>query len=211
MKLLLLFSLVFLLAVSFVGAQETAICPFPKMDTKVPKTNNPQAEPKETCVQVTENNFPTVPDAIKNAKLKRVDGTIFSISEYKGRPLLIHLWASWNGPALAELPALIKLQRQYKSSGLTVVGVNLGDLDGRAEDSETIKQIVKRHKVTYDLVGEVDYDVMNKAIIDLTKLSSVPQTLLIDRQGKFRAILIGGGKKVDKVRKQTVKNLMREK
>lgn len=59
--------------------------------------------------------------------LKTVDGKTVSLSDYKGKAVLLNFWATWCGPCKLEIPWLIDLQKQYAAQGFTVLGISEDD------------------------------------------------------------------------------------
>ncbi len=59
-------------------------------------------------------------------------GATVSLQQYRGRIVLMNLWASWCPPCRAEMPDLQRLSQQYAAAGLVVVGVNEGESPERA-------------------------------------------------------------------------------
>src|SRR5688572_28840626 len=55
--------------------------------------------------------------------LKDIRGRNIRLSHYRGKVVLINFWATWCPPCRAEMPDLIRLQREYRSRGLQVIGV----------------------------------------------------------------------------------------
>ncbi|GAC1635071.1 MAG: hypothetical protein NVS9B10_31180 [Nevskia sp.] len=58
-----------------------------------------------------------------------VDGKVHAVDEYRGKLLVINFWATWCGPCLHEIPALIKLQGDYGAKGFQLVGPAVDDPD----------------------------------------------------------------------------------
>src|SRR2546423_436856 len=55
--------------------------------------------------------------------LKDLRGRRVRLDDYKGKVILINFWATWCAPCQAEMPELVKLQKQYQARGLQIVGV----------------------------------------------------------------------------------------
>jgi thiol-disulfide isomerase/thioredoxin len=62
-------------------------------------------------------------------QLKGLDGQAHSLDEWKGKLLVVNFWATWCTPCLHEIPALVKLQKQYAARGLQIVGPAVDDPD----------------------------------------------------------------------------------
>src|SRR5688572_32793535 len=55
--------------------------------------------------------------------LKDIQGRYIRLSDYRGKVVLVNFWATWCPPCRKEIPDLVKLQRDYGSRGLQVIGV----------------------------------------------------------------------------------------
>lgn len=62
-------------------------------------------------------------------QLKGLDGQVHKLDEWHGKLLVLNFWATWCTPCLHEIPALVKLQKQYAARGLQVVGPAVDDPD----------------------------------------------------------------------------------
>jgi thiol-disulfide isomerase/thioredoxin len=56
-----------------------------------------------------------------------------SLEQFKGKVILLDLWATWCGPCRMEIPGFIKLQEKYRDKGLEIVGVSLDPVDSRGQ------------------------------------------------------------------------------
>src|SRR5262245_42648135 len=73
-------------------------------------------------------------------ELKDVEGRALRLSDYKGKVVLLNFWATWCAPCRAEMPDLVKWQREYKSQGLQVIGITYPP-EEVAEVREFIKSV----------------------------------------------------------------------
>jgi thiol-disulfide isomerase/thioredoxin len=114
-------------------------------------------------------------------ELKDVEGRALRLSDYKGRVVLLNFWATWCAPCRAEMPDLVKWQREYKGKGLQVIGVTYPP----AELAE-VREFIKSIKVNYPVaLGEEQ----TKALFD--KGETLPVTVVIDKKGMVREVIQG--------------------
>lgn len=133
------------------------------------------------------NDYPPAPTALMQANLTKTDGNSFKLSDYRGKVLLVNVWATWCGPCRQEVPELIQLQSKYKEKGFEVIGLNLDE----EETPEMIKDFGKELEVNYELVrGNSE---LFKEFYQISKRDAIPQSFLIDREGKLLGVFVGGG------------------
>jgi thiol-disulfide isomerase/thioredoxin len=110
------------------------------------------------------------------------DGESLSLEKFRGRVVVLNLWATWCSPCLEEMPTLDRLQQQLKPLGVVVVALSL-DRGGP-----------KAVREYYDENGienlDVYVDPSMKAQSDLNVIG-LPTTILIDREGNERGRLVG--------------------
>ena len=116
----------------------------------------------------------TVPAEISLADM---NGVQRNLSEWKGKVMAINFWATWCPPCREEIPAFIRLQKQYSGDGLQFIGIAL-------EQAEEIRGFIKEFNVNYpSLVGGDD---VIKAAQQLgNDIGALPYTVIIDRSGKI--------------------------
>jgi cytochrome c biogenesis protein CcmG, thiol:disulfide interchange protein DsbE len=103
-----------------------------------------------------------------------------SLTDYRGRWVLVNFWASWCLPCREEAPALESFQGRHGGPGFTVLGIDSRDLsgDGRA--------FVRRFGLSYPQLRDGD-----GATAHDFGTTGVPENYLIDPQGKVRALVRG--------------------
>lgn len=150
------------------------------------------------------SEFPAAPAAVMQAEIKDVDGKTFKLEDKKGKPFLINLWATWCGPCRAEMPTLVALQDEFGSKGFEVIGL---DADAN-ETPEQIKEFAKTMKLNYQL-GYAEPKLMNE-FLKISKSGGIPQSFLIDREGKLRGVFFGVNAKVVNELKDSVAKIVNE-
>jgi thiol-disulfide isomerase/thioredoxin len=146
-------------------------------------------------------NYPTAPDAVLQTENKDLDGNPLRIGDYKGKVVLVNLWATWCGPCRGEMPHFIEMQDKYRDQGFEVIGLDVDE-----ESVEEINAFAKQMKLNYKL-GYADQKLVS-AFIKITKLQGIPQTLLINREGQLIGVFSGGGQKVITQMKEAVDKAM---
>ena len=108
--------------------------------------------------------------------LKDLRGRTVRLSNYKGNVVLLNFWATWCPPCRAEMPDLVKWQREFRSKGLRVIGITYPP----AEVAE-VRRFVRSIHFNYPvLLGSKD----TKALFDSSE--TLPVTIVIDREGHVR-------------------------
>ena len=109
------------------------------------------------------------------------DGNPVSLSDYRGRYVLVDFWASWCAPCRAENPNLVKAYETYKNKGLEVLGVSLDSKSGRDAWLKAIETDGLPWVQVSDLNG------WSNAVAVQYGVRAVPQNYLIDPDGKIVA------------------------
>lgn len=106
--------------------------------------------------------------------LTSFDGQTFTLSELKGRPVVVNFWASWCIPCRDEAPALQRAWEKYQDQGVLILGVDYVDTDPDA------KRFIAEFQQTYPNGADV-----GTKISQAYKISGVPETYFIGKDGKL--------------------------
>jgi thiol-disulfide isomerase/thioredoxin len=101
------------------------------------------------------------------------------LSGYRGKPVVLHFWATWCGPCVRELPLITDLTAS-KSDALTVIAVNCQEPERVAES------FLAKQKLSLNLALDT-----GGTISALYNINAIPQTFMIDRDGVIRSIQVG--------------------
>jgi peroxiredoxin len=113
-------------------------------------------------------------------------GKPVSLSDYRGKYVLVDFWASWCGPCRAESPAIAKVYQQYKSRKFDVLGVSLDKPDSRAKWLKAIADDHLPWTQVSDLRG------FDNQVARLYGVRGIPQNYLIGPDGRIVAINLKG-------------------
>ncbi len=154
------------------------------------------------------SQYPPLASSLAQAEFELLDGTKFTLADHKGKVLLVNIWGTWCGPCRAEMPHLVEMQEKHKDKGFEVIGLNIGDGSGEIESNELIEPFVEKMKLNYTIARSRNESTVK--FFQLTKKDGVPQTLLIDREGRLRNVFHGGGNSVIESMHQMVDKTMAE-
>lgn len=104
-----------------------------------------------------------------------------SLSDLKGKYVLLDFWASWCGPCRGENPNVVKAYEKYKDKSFTVLGVSL-DQPGK---KEAWLAAIKADGLPWTQVSDLQF--WNNAAAKIYNIRSIPQNFLIDPNGKIVA------------------------
>ena len=113
--------------------------------------------------------------------LKTPDDQPISISDYagKGKYVLLDFWASWCGPCRNENPNVLQLYNRYKNKGFEIVGISLDT------GKEAWVKAISDDKLTWPQMSDLKY--WESVAAKQYSVSSIPHTILLDKDGKILA------------------------
>lgn len=122
---------------------------------------------------------PTIGSPVKGFQLHSPAETPFSLSDFRGKPVVINFWATWCTPCKEEMPLLEEFYNRYPNQ-MVIIGINSG------EDKATVDQFLGSQKITFPILLDLDGNVSDEYFV-----KNFPMTFFIDKDGILRAQHIG--------------------
>lgn len=113
--------------------------------------------------------------------LVNVAGKNVSLSDYKGKVVILDFWATWCAPCRKGIPDLISLQKEYKDK-VAVIGISLD----RENTIAAVPDFVNKMGINYPVVYFND-----QVINDFGGVSAIPTTFIIDQHGNIVKKIVG--------------------
>ncbi|MCC9608070.1 redoxin domain-containing protein [Blastopirellula sp. JC732] len=106
----------------------------------------------------------------------------FTLSQQLGRVVVLDFWATWCGPCIQAMPQIDGVVQEFDEADVILIGVNM------QEDRQAIRALLERIKVSPTVVLDID-----GATAEKYQVTAIPQTVVIDREGKVANLFVGGG------------------
>jgi peroxiredoxin len=143
-------------------------------------TGTGHAAPPE-MLPVTERGFVKLGEPAPNFQLRDLNGRLVTLSDLRGKVVLLNFWATWCGPCRVEMPAMEQLYRMFQRKDFEILAVST-DVQGAA----ITRPFQQENRLTFPILHDTEYRV------GLTYgARSLPMTFLIDRQGIIRHQVFG--------------------
>lgn len=142
---------------------------------------------------------PAISSRAPDFTLHTADNRNVRLEELRGQVVLVNFWATWCGPCREEMPRLNAMYEKYRKSGVVLLGVNIDD------DPNTALATARKLNVAFPVLLDTD-----KHVSKLYDLSTMPSTVVIDRDGKVRYLHRGYRDGDEAEYEQTIRGLLKE-
>lgn len=113
------------------------------------------------------------------------EGDVVARSDHEGEVVVLNFWYASCPPCRAEAPALEEVASSYADQGVQFLGVNVRD------QADTARAFARTFDVSYPSVVDADTGTVQLALAGTIAPNSVPTTLVLDRQGRVAARILG--------------------
>jgi cytochrome c biogenesis protein CcmG, thiol:disulfide interchange protein DsbE len=122
-----------------------------------------------------------------------------SLADYKGKVVLLNVWATWCEPCRVEMPSIEKLHREFGPRGLAVVAISVDDPGAESRILDFVKE--------FGLTFEVLHDPKQVTTRNY-QITGYPETFVIARDGTIRKKLIGASDWSSEANRALVRELL---
>ncbi|MDR2196307.1 MAG: TlpA family protein disulfide reductase [Gallionellaceae bacterium] len=151
------------------------LCVFITACKDAPKEAQTGEPSRETPVTQASAEPAPVYQQLGEATLYKLAGGTEMLSQYRGKPLIINVWASWCGPCRAEMASLDRLASRYHGKQFNVIGVSTDD------DTQAAADYVKQSKLSFpNYLDSRDF-----YIEGMLGASNIPLTVLVSADGRI--------------------------
>lgn len=105
-----------------------------------------------------------------------IDDKKFTLSDYKGKVVLLEFWATWCPPCRMSIPELETLHERFMDKDLVVLSINIDDGEN---GKERVKDFLREYNVSYPVLLD------NGHVTRLYAVTSIPTIYILDRQQRI--------------------------
>ncbi len=113
--------------------------------------------------------------------LPDINGKVVSLTDYRGKVVLINIWATWCPPCVEEMPSMEKLHQELKDESFKILAVSIDVLGAKA-----VIPFMKKHKLSFSALTDT-----KGAIKSLYQTTGVPESFIVDKNGIIAEKIIG--------------------
>ncbi len=128
-------------------------------------------------------------------------GQTVSLADYKGQVVLLNVWATWCEPCKIEMPSMEQLEKEMGPQGLKIVAVSIDE-----GGADVVRQFARDYGLTFRILHD-----QSGRIQRIYQTTGVPESFVINRQGKIVKKVIGAADWDATVNKDLMRRLLAQK
>ena len=110
-----------------------------------------------------------------------LDGKKVSLSDYKGKVVLVNIWATWCPPCVKEMPSMEKLYRKFKGENFEILAVSIDETGLKA-----VAPFMEKTRLTFPALID-----SKGTIKPVYRITGIPESFIIDKQGVLIKKIVG--------------------
>jgi thiol-disulfide isomerase/thioredoxin len=177
-------SLLVIFGLAFVSYHIGDIFPVATATTLEPLNADSPASTPAPAAATSPSAVVALPVQAAVAPLKDTNGGSFKLADFFGKVTVVNFWATWCGPCRREIPELLKLNKEFHSRGVEMVGLTTENPDASAEK---VRKFMQDFQVDYQ-VGWAPAEI---AVALMQGQEAIPQLFVISRDGFILKRFVG--------------------
>ena len=141
--------------------------------------SQPQSDQSETRTLAQAGKLAAEGELAPDFTLSRIDGGEVTLSELRGKVVILDFWATWCPPCVKGIPEFVELYNEYKAQGLDVIGISVD------RGPSPVQKFVAKNNVNYPVV------MADRKVADAYQPAYIPTTYILDRDGKIVTKVVG--------------------
>lgn len=126
---------------------------------------------------------PGAAEALMAIRLADLNGERQSLSQWRGKVLVVNFWATWCTPCREEIPMFVRAQDKYRAQGLQFIGIAI-------DQPDNVRAFSKEFSINYPLlIGGMEAVALSR--LAGNRIGALPFTIVMDRKGKLAATQLG--------------------
>lgn len=126
------------------------------------------------------------------------NGDTLTLASYQGQVVLLNVWATWCEPCRVEMPALERLQQELGPHGLRIVAVSIDEAG-----PDVVREFQREYGLTFQILQD-----RSRAIERTYQTTGVPETFVLNREGRIVKKVIGAAEWDSPVNKDLIRRLL---
>jgi thiol-disulfide isomerase/thioredoxin len=119
----------------------------------------------------------SLPESLRERQIEMLDSASIRFADFHGKVVVINLWATWCGPCRREIPEYEKVRKAYAAREVEFLGLT-------TEDPGTAAQRVRKFLRDFSFTFRIGWADRETARTLMNGRNSIPQTLVIDADGR---------------------------
>ncbi len=118
-----------------------------------------------------------------NFTLSAFEGEALTLADYRGKKVLINMWASWCPPCKAEMPDMQQFYQKHQADGIEVLSINLTEAENNKED---VSAFISDYEITFPVALDE-----KSQVADQYQVTTIPTTYIVDSAGNIERKIVG--------------------